>query len=673
MQSMQSLVVQPRAAPAREGSGSLRSARGFQAGWASGSSNGAAIAVALPAMALRTASRRRAARRRAGVPHGRAAAGFAVAPPRQRAARRGPKGGFAKEAKLRSWLKQLGCVGMDLIELGQKSGVWLKPELSGEQEDAVKEGRIVLEVPRQAWIQADPTSSSDADIEELLAAELLKERAKGPSSSFAPYVDFLWRRDLSHHPMFWTQEELSWLSACDGAQTAVLAMQEQAERRRAKLCERLDISVPEEDVLFALCLVESRAIQTDGVCGALVPLLDHLRNDSTAGPALIVGDEGVDGGPMVGVALHDLEPGTELRNCFEPASNLELFTQYGEVQIKDTSTDEDAVPEANAFNYVQLPIKVPAEQWRASSDSLKKVKLDILRRRAGFDFSREADGSAPFMRLPMDAMVTGRLLPAARFICMPVPPQDMEETCDDLFTNIFADCDPSLLPGSELEWGGHSASSRAAPNNADELALEVKARVLVAEWFENSLRGYNKMSEKIAQELEDTLITSPGSPTAASGDSSQPQLAEVTYAYYKAKRKDGRTGKSRAPKTCRVLSSRPSDRTVIVQFLENGVRHTIPEDWLVREADKGSAAVEKGGEASAHRARGLLAMALLGSQSSIIQACYEMLLNVLQIGQGILDCKQEQERRSMVQQLQQAWQEEYDMLLQCQSENQEPA
>ena len=28
-----------------------------------------------------------------------------------------------------------------------------------------------------------------------------------------------------------------------------------------------------------------------------------------------------------------------------------------------------------------------------------------------------------------------------------------------------------------------------------------------------------------------------------------------------------------------------------------------------------------------------------------------MLLNVLQIGQGILDCKQEQERRSMVQQL----------------------
>ena len=77
--------------------------------------------------------------------------------------------------------------------------------------------------------------------------------------------------------------------------------------------------------------------------------------------------------------------------------------------------------------------------------------------------------------------------------------------------------------------------------------MTLQARVLVAEWFENSLRGYNKMSEKIAQarwtrwtllqlranvpvfhedssgsrlsqELEDTLVTSPGSPTAP-GDS----------------------------------------------------------------------------------------------------------------------------------------------------------
>ena len=30
--------------------------------------------------------------------------------------------------------------------------------------------------------------------------------------------------------------------------------------------------------------------------------------------------------------LHDLDPGSELRNCFEPVSNLELFTQYGEAR-----------------------------------------------------------------------------------------------------------------------------------------------------------------------------------------------------------------------------------------------------------------------------------------------------------------------------------------------------
>ena len=50
-------------------------------------------------------------------------------------------------------------------------------------------------------------------------------------------------------------------------------------------CARPVALTPQEDVLFALCLVESRAIQTDGVCGALVPLLDHLRisvDDGTA-------------------------------------------------------------------------------------------------------------------------------------------------------------------------------------------------------------------------------------------------------------------------------------------------------------------------------------------------------------------------------------------------------
>lgn len=81
--------------------------------------------------------------------------------------------------------------------------------------------------------------------------------------------------------------------------------------------------------------MESRAITTSAVPGALVPLLDHLRNDSTGSPAVLVGDEGLESGAMVAVAplgfkavfeafglrLEDLEPEMELRNCFDSVSN----------------------------------------------------------------------------------------------------------------------------------------------------------------------------------------------------------------------------------------------------------------------------------------------------------------------------------------------------------------
>ena len=44
-------------------------------------------------------------------------------------------------------------------------------------------------------------------------------------------------QDLSHHPMFWKSEELSWLSACDGAQAAVLKMQDRHRKREGKVLQ----------------------------------------------------------------------------------------------------------------------------------------------------------------------------------------------------------------------------------------------------------------------------------------------------------------------------------------------------------------------------------------------------------------------------------------------------
>ncbi|CAK9019145.1 unnamed protein product [Durusdinium trenchii] len=569
------------------------------------------VAVSILAFWKRAAveARLRGVRRRAG--------GFATTQQKPKSKEKyGPPDGFAAEKRLRSWLKDLGASGLDLVELGRSAGVWLKPKLTAKQLNNVGAGRYVLQVPKDAWITVD--DSVGAEVEELLAAELLKERAKGKESKFEPYVDFLWRQDLARHPMFWTEEEISWLSGCKDVQDSVLSLQERTQKRIERLQKQLSAS--EEELRFALCVVEARAISTSAVPGALVPVLDHFRNDLTGSPALMVGDEGLTSGPMVAMALQDLRPGAELRNCFDQVTNQELFTQYGEVQIR--MEDDEAVPEVNAYNEVPLPVRLPKRP--SSSEMVKQAKVALLQKRAGIDLSSEAAA----LRLPMDAMPTGRLLPLARFIESPVPAGAPEVVYETLFDSLFKDCHPGLLPGSEEEWFPRWVPVPPAPCNAEELQLEVQddsrsgpehrhgikagppvqdvfagclnpsmgvanspvsARMLVADWYENLIGSYNRMSEHIQQEIqENSLKTS----SAGSGDV---ELPEVTNAHYKAKRKDGSTAKSRTAKACRVLSSSIEDGTVVVQFLENGVRHTIPEEWVIKNTSAEGAMWSKPG------------------------------------------------------------------------------
>ncbi|CAL1171209.1 unnamed protein product [Cladocopium goreaui] len=574
-------------------------------------------------------------------------AGFATAEKKPRVKQQyGPQEGFASEKRLRLWLKDLGARGLDLVELGSKSGVWLKLKLRDSQRGTLSTGQKFLEIPKRAWITVPGTD--DVDVEESLAAELLKEKSKGTKSKFEPYVDFLWRRDLVQHPIFWTQEEISWLSRCKEVQNAVLALQELTQQRVERLRQKLP-GASEDDIRFALCLVECRAITTSSVAGAFVPVLDHFRNDSSGDPAILVGDDGLASGPMVAVALADLEPGMELRNCFDSVSNQELFTQYGEVQLR--MDGEDALPEVNAYNEVPLPLRLLPEHWKGNSEGVKEAKVELLQRRIGIDLSSEA-----FLRLPMDAMPSGRLLPLVRFIQRPLPAAGKEAACEQLFDSLFKDCHPSLLSGGTGQWEPEAVEAPPAPANAEELHMEVQARKLAADWYENLIGNYNRMSERIQQDIHDNVLETSSSSSSSPGDF-KIELAEITNAYYKAKRKDGSTGKSRKAKECRVLSSSPSEGTVVVQFLENGVRHTIPEDWIIKKTAKGADSQDS----HAKRSRGLLAMALLACQGSVVEACCQLMMGVLQVGEGILESKNKKDRAQMAQELQAAWQQEYDL------------
>lgn len=579
------------------------------------------------------------------------------------------------EPELRRWMQSRGCKGLELVRLRTdgRPGLWLRSE------EEVTSGRDFLVVPRDCWISVpEPEDGSDQDLEESLAWKLLQERWSGQDSQYAPYVEFLWRQDLRHHPLFWGQEELAWLTACAAAQSAVFSSQEKMERRAQKLeararAIRSDAAQLESlstEVRFALALVECRAIGVSGILesdpgmAALVPVLDHLRHDPSERQSLLIGERG--DGPMIAQSVEQLKPGSELRCCFESASNIELFSQYGQVPtLGDDSVEQQfAEVERNFFGMVELPVRVSQQTWKATTDqNIRRLKTQLLAKRAGLDLSRTVTGENATLRLPADGSVMGRMLPTARFLVNPV---FTEEDCETSFARLFANCNRNLLPENAGKLGTQEVTMLALPPpaNAEELGPEIQARQLAIEWCDNSLKRYGKMIERLSEVFADTKGVT-ASPLQQDTDMEfKTEVGEVTRAHFKAKGKDGITGRSRKAKECRVLSYNGSGM-VTVQFLENGVRHSIPENWLVESAqtnDRNSPSGLETRELSVRRARALLAQELILGEISVIESVSDMLKPVLELGLGLMDPqKKDAEKAVLAQKLQAAWLDEYRM------------
>jgi len=611
---------------------------------------------------------------------------------------------LSEASELLKWLKGLGCTGIDAVEIrsSQKRGVWFRnpsqsstsaamsselssPSSSSSSSSSSKpratatttatttassssspaaspsdesstvgdHGCEVLVVPREAWISVPMSEDAEDDAEVELTWKLLQERWKGSKSFYAPYVDFLWKQKLSHHPMLWDEHEVEWLRGCDSAHKAVLELRQTSSRRLVRLLERAqaqgglqEASFSEEELRFALCLVEGRcslaegAAEGDAPLAALVPLIDHICHDASGSPRLqIVEREGVFGGPMVAEAFGELSAGSELRYCYGlDCTSVHLFAHYG--LVPGQSGKDEASISDNAHNEVLLPIRIQKDNWRETPEDVKAAKLKLLAERGGLDLRDEE--AEPCLQLPHDFDPQGRLLPTARFITTPVKVMEgdsMEEACQELFAKLFARCDLSLLPGNEhLEWGaGPPPTMPPVPESPAEMGQEVQARVAAWEWCERILIRYNKMSKRIAKAFS--------SPSVA-----DPRIGQVLMAHFKAKGPGGENAKSRTTKQARVLDVSGSPAMVTVQFLHNKVRHTIPEDWLLGADGTPVAGALEALPTDKDRARrkvsasrAQLLQRLLQAEAPVIEAVYDVTSNVVKLGVGVLDARMQKD------------------------------
>mmetsp|Transcript_126680 Transcript_126680/g.370129 ORF Transcript_126680/g.370129 Transcript_126680/m.370129 type:complete len:726 (-) Transcript_126680:71-2248(-) len=542
------------------------------------------------------------------------------------------------------WLVARGCKGVDAIQIvaGGQTGIQLRA--------GVDEGATVLSVPREAWISVS-CNGLELDPEAELAWRLACEHWLGGDSDFAPYVDFLWSVDLSLHPVYWDDSEVAWLRASPGAHEEVLSVRQTISERVKDLLKRAaapDSGVPEEvlaeparleaDLCFALVLVESRATEADPLSAdepssaAMVPLLDHLKHDPRESPSLNVGaDDTVAGMPMVAVATAGLQAGEELQHCFEPVGNSQLLAHYGCVpEAAGDGLQERLL--ANAFGSVALPVRMTPALSAADSEACRGAKLRLLAERAGLDLRPGAPPADSRVELPRDLHAGGRLLPAARLLSTSAtvePGHTPEAACEALFARLFRGVGPGA-PGP--------APVLPVPTDGDDLVKEVVARATAWTWCDQHLKRYQKACKDVAKEIGAFLQfegeeSDPGEVSA--GEEPETTVESIVFAHYKAKSGDQRNVKSKRPREARVLAV--SDGHATVQFLSNGVRHLIPQDWIVGNSDE---QLERDQLADkTHSDRGRLVMMLYSNEAALVEHAYNVTQNAAQLGTQIIEAR----------------------------------
>jgi len=226
----------------------------------------------------------------------------------------------AETTALVAWLEENGCKA-NCEPSGSESGRGLSATT------AIKKGDDVCVVPLKVMMTEETAAkalgpkANELDAETAIALQLLKEKAEGDASFYAPWIKTLPAADKMDVPLMWSEAERGWLEGTKVGED-VEELEENLEDELGQLTgagwDKILGGLTLEDYKWATSIVSSRSFSLPKLPGgvALVPLADFAAHSGTGG-TYEVSFEGIMRAPHLKVRAGDaVEKGGDVRVAY---------------------------------------------------------------------------------------------------------------------------------------------------------------------------------------------------------------------------------------------------------------------------------------------------------------------------------------------------------------------
>ncbi|CAE7533824.1 unnamed protein product [Symbiodinium sp. KB8] len=187
---------------------------------------------------------------------------------------------------------------------------------------------------------------------------------------------------------------------------------------------------------------------------------------------------------------------------------------------------------------------------------------------------------------------------------------------DRWFVRFFRHCKFDRYPSTHMEEKASDEEEvQKVLTMVHDTQIEITARRVACTWLEQALLEKNQMIEKIASRT--------GLPVGNSDGVIVVQEGQTVTAYFKARRRDGSTGKSKTPREAVVVALK--EETIRVKFVASKARHEIPMNWVVSSTPVPDPKLLSEGCSPERLARGKLAITLLRTEKALVGFVLESL------------------------------------------------